>query len=54
MYHSDLRPKGESVRAEVDEFIIHVITGRKMHHQSRSDDGLNIDLGPVSRKFLTL
>ncbi len=54
MHNSELRPKGESVLAEIDEFILHVITGRKIHHQRCSEDGLNIDLGPVSLEFLTL
>ena len=54
MHHSELRPKGEAIRAEIDEFVIHVITGWKVHHKRRSDDGLDINLGPVSSEFLTL
>ena len=54
MHHSELRPKSEAVRAEVDEFIFHVISGRKLHHQPCPDDRLDICLRTVICEFLTL
>jgi len=51
MNHSELGPKGESVRAEIDEFIAHVFTGGEMNYQCCPEDGLNIDLGPIRLKF---
>ena len=54
MRHPDLWPEGKAVGTEIDQFVIHVVTGRQLHSQTGTDQGLNLCGGSVSCVLLAL